>query len=112
MASQLKFDWNEVEGTDKDERQFLNFPKEGGSLVMKFEDNDPFWTGIPTGDKFQRTKYMFKVTAGEDYDKMVFSVSSKVLMQQLSKLRPLEGKTVQINRAGTGFDTQYTAELL
>lgn len=112
MTSELKFDWTVVEATEQDERAFLNFPKEGGALVMKFEENDPFWTGIPVGDKFQRTKYMFKVTAGENYDKMVFSVSSKVLMQQLSKLRPLAGKTVEINRAGSGFDTQYTAEPL
>lgn len=113
MASEMQqtFDWNSVQASENDDRSFLNFDKENTPLVMKFEENDPCWTGVPVGDKFQRTKWMFKVEAG-NYEKMIFSVSSKVLMRELAKIRPLKGKTVEIVRAGQGFDTQYTVKVL
>jgi len=112
MVSEIQtFDWNSVQASENDERSFLNFDKENTPLVMKFEENDPFWTGIPVGDKFQRTKWMFKVEA-DNYEKMIFSVSSKALMRELAKIRPLKGKTVEIQRVGQGFDTHYIVKVL
>ena len=112
MSSELQskvFDWNEetkLEGN----RAFLEFD-ENGQIVMKFEESEPFYVGVPEKDKFGTKKYMFKVTdhAGEP---AVFSTGSKRCLSELKKFLPLTGKAVCISRAGSGVDTQYKAELI
>lgn len=110
MSKDTKFDWSDVEPQEQDERAFLNFD-ESGELIFKFEEDAPFWNGIPTGDKFNREKFMFRVEYG-DYEKGIFATASKMLMREFARIRPIENKTVKVTRAGQGISTQYKVEVL
>lgn len=111
-ANQSTFDWNEAT-KEAENREFVEFDDEG-EVTVKFEENDPFWTGIPKDSKFNSTSYMFNVEALIDGEATpaVFSTSSKRCMKALGALRPLKNKTVLISKTGEGIDTQYKAEKL
>lgn len=114
MVEQTSFNWEaETAVNEGDERTFVEFD-ENGETIVKFEENEPFYAGIPVGDKYNTKKYMFRVEKAADfgYEKAIFSTGSKRCLVALKNIRPLANKTVLIKRAGEGYDTQYTAEVL
>lgn len=113
MSEQQKFNWSEVQTETAEDREFMTFD-ENGEMVVKFEENDPFWSGVPKESKFNSTSYMFKVEGMIDGEGVpaIFSTSAKRCIQELAKLRPLKNKTVMISRTGSGIDTQFKAEKL
>lgn len=109
--SQTTFDWNVVNDKEAVERPFVSFD-EAGECIVKFEENDPFWSGVPKESKYNSTSYMFKVQGMIEGEAVpaIFSTSSKRCMQALASLRPLKNKSVIISRSGEGIDTQYRAK--
>lgn len=113
MTEQQKFNWDEVQTETAEDREFMTF-NEDGEMVVKFEESNPFWYGVPKESKFNSTTYMFKVEGmiNDEAQPAIFTTSSKRCMQALSKLRPLKNKSVLISKTGDGINTQYKAEKL
>jgi|LGOV01.1.fsa_nt_gb hypothetical protein len=87
-------DWDKIE-----EIVFVKFDQ--GIPRMRFRD-DKFITGT---NAYGNQTWTFDVIEGKE-DKML-SITSKRLMLKLKEARPLEGKIFDIERVGSGMETDY-----
>lgn len=86
--------WDEIP-----DRPFVRFAN--GVVVVMFESDEP----TKTVNKYNQPQWNFDV----DGD-LWLGVSSKNLMRLLKRHRPLTGKTLRIERHGSGYNTTYTVE--
>ena len=87
-----------------DEMEFLNFSKENEyTIKVKFLDNEP----QATNNKFGTPSFTFDVLDMITNTAKQFTITSKRLMRTLKSHLPIEGKTFDITRIGSGMDTDY-----
>ena len=95
-------DMENVELGSWDEIEPISYVNLGlGKVTVRFT-TDVFTKGV---NKFKKTTYAFSVVEGKS-DK-ILTTTSKRLMLKLKELIPLEGKVLEIERIGTGMDTDY-----
>lgn len=93
--------WDNVQPENGEEREFVNFAENENKVKLTFETDHP-----RVGEnKFGKTTYYFDVIE-HDMPK-VMSVTSMRLMNELKERLPLQGKILEIERVGEGYDTHY-----
>lgn len=69
-------------------------------LIVDFEEDEPCDSHL---NDYQQTQHDWNVNGSA-----TFGVSSKPLLREMKKHKPLGGKMLQITKTGKGYDTKYT----
>lgn len=92
--------WND--GT-LDEMEYIGFNKDNTSIRVKFLEDEP----KISVNRFNTVTYEFDVMDMKQKTVKVFTVTSKRLMRTLKSFLPIAGKTFEIDRVGSGMETDY-----
>ena len=89
---------------DIEEVEFVKFDE--GSVCIKFASSE----FLIKDNAYQNKCYEFSVM--EEEESKILSVTSKRLMLKLKEHHPLVNKMFEIERIGSGMETDYTVDLV